>query len=125
MEKNMKRCINCAYGGSCFLKYNNVVPCTNNNVVKKELIIDHKPYRNYTTTELVVENNTAETCEYFIPHVDIDDEDVEVEVSFNITHKCPYCGNEDTEFGKSSEDSKIIECSNCGKKYKISWCYEG
>ena len=64
-------------------------------------------------------------CEYFIPHIELEEEDIEVEINFNINHKCPYCGNEDTEYGESNEDSKIIECSNCGKKYKISWCYEG
>lgn len=120
-----KSCMNCAYGGCCFPKYNNVVPCKNDNVKKKELLYDCRPYRNETTKEMVVENNTAESCEYFIPHIDIEDEDIEVEMIVNVTHKCPYCGNEDTEYDENSEDSKIIECSNCGKKYKISWCYEG
>lgn len=120
----MKECMNCSYGGSCFPKYNNVVPCKNNKVVKKELLLDHRPYQDKTTKEMVVENNTAETCKYFIPHIDLEEDDIEVEVSYNINHKCPYCGNEDTEYGESSEDSKTIECPNCGKKYEISWCYE-
>ena len=38
--------------------------------------------------------------------------------------KCPNCGEEETEYDENPEDSKIIECSNCGKKYEISWCYE-
>ena len=42
---------------------------------------------------MVVENDTAESCEYFIPHIDIEDEDIEVEIIVNVTHKCPYCGN--------------------------------
>ncbi len=121
----MKECFDCVYGGCRFLKYNNVVPCKNSNVVKKELLYDHRPYEDKTTKEMVVENNTAENCEYFIPQIDIEDEDIEVEISINVNHKCPYCGHEDTEFDENTEDSKIIECSNCGKKYQISWCYEG
>lgn len=120
-----KTCFNCVYGGCCYPKYNSVVPCKNEKVSKKELLYDCRPYENKTKKVMVVENNTAETCEYFIPHIDIEDEDIEVEVSFNISHKCPYCGNEDIEFGEGNEDSKIIECSNCGKEYEISWCYEG
>ena len=120
-----KNCFNCAFGGSCFPKYNNVVPCRNEKVQKKELLYDCRPYQNKIEKRMVVENNTAETCQYFIPHIDIEDEDIEVEISINVSHKCPYCGNEDTEFGENTEGSEIIECYNCGKKYKISWCYEG
>ena len=119
-----KNCFNCVYGGYCFPKYNNVVTCVNDNVKKKELLYDCRPYQDKTEIKMVVENNTAETCEYFIPHIELEDKDIELEVSVNVSHKCPYCGHEDIEFRESSEDSKIIECPNCGKKYKISWCYE-
>ena len=122
MDKN---CKNCAYGGSYFPKYNDVVPCRNNNVVKKELLLDCRPYQDKTEKIMVVENNTAKNCEYFIPHIDIENEDIEIEVSINVSHRCPYCDNEDTEFGENNEGSKIVECTNCGKKYKISWYYSG
>ena len=120
-----KNCIDCAYGGGCFPKYNFAVPCKNEKVQKKEILHDCRPYQNKTEKIMVVENDTAENCEYFIPHIEIEDEDVEVEMIINIYHKCPYCSNEDTEFGEENEGSKIIECSNCGKRYEISWCYEG
>lgn len=73
---------------------------------------------------MVAKNNTAKNCEYFIPHIEIENEDIEVVMNINIYHKCPYCGSADVEYGEAREDSKIIECW-CGKKYKISWCYKG
>lgn len=56
--------------------------------------------------------------------ITLHDESIDVEVGQKVTFYQYYL-TKDNEFGESSEDSKIIECSNCGKKYKISWCYEG
>lgn len=120
-----KKCFDCVYGGCCFPSYNNVVPCKNENVEKKEIQYYSSSYNEEIGKEMVVENNTAETCEYFIPHLEVDDEDIELETVVNVTHRCPYCNEEETEYGVDSSGSELVTCSKCGKKYKISWNYEG
>lgn len=110
-----KSCFNCAFGGSKIEK-ENLFKCDNKNIDGKKTI-------DATNKEWLLGDRGKE-CEEFIPFIEIENEDVEVEMIVNVTHKCPYCENEDIEYDENTEDSKIIECSNCGKKYQIYWSVE-
>ena len=79
-------------------------------------------------TEKWIDNDTAEECEDFILHTPLESDAIEVESVFNIWHTCPYCGHEDVEYDaiEGGEGEMDVECSECGKKYHISWClYQG
>ena len=71
-----KECFECYYG-QCMNPKTNMVPC---KLFKKDVL-----------------NTDAETCDAFIPYIDLDnDEDIEIITEYHVHHKCPYCGKEDT-----------------------------
>ena len=95
-----KDCFHCHYG-QCLDIATNTVPC--------KLFGSRVP------------NTNAEACEEFIPHIDLEEDDVEIITSYEVHHTCPFCGEEDSIYDADADGSEIVECQNCGKKYSIYW----
>ena len=96
-----KDCFHCMHG-QCLELETNTVPC---KLFGKS-----------------VPNNDAEECDAFTAHVELDSSDVEVITEFQVHHKCPYCGYEDTIYDASGEDTQLVTCEKCGKEYELYWC---
>lgn len=69
--------------------------------------------------------NTAETCDDFIPCIDLPHYEIEVLTEYWVHHKCPFCGNEDIIYDADSEGQEVIKCKHCGKKYAVDWSIYG
>ena len=118
----MIECFNCKHGGSMIKnsKGEEFVPCKCEGVAKKEFTHE---WSGKVYTDMGVENNRAETCEHYVMSIEIDNEDIEPEWSFDVSHTCPYCGHEDTLWGVNQSGREEIECESCGKTYEICWSY--
>ena len=108
-------CFHCKYGGS-HIESKDLYRCKCDEVENKTVVYDSL----FERDETYVKGN-RDDCSYYIPHIELEDEDIEEVTRLDIHHKCPHCGYEDIEFDESCEDTKLITCSNCGKQYEISW----
>ena len=109
-----KHCMNCAYGGSHHIVHK-WCSCSNQlNQDRFKTNNEHSP--------MAVDENYHKKCKLFMPHIELGSKDIEVDYHYNVSHKCPYCENEDVLYDVDPEADEIIECENCGKEYKISWC---
>ena len=107
----------CAYGGYRLID-DNICSCSCEDNSKRFVRYDEFLKKN---SHYVTESDNEE-CEHFIPHIEIEGDNIEIETIFNIHHKCPHCGYEDTECEATGEGCKFIDCFQCGKKYRICWC---
>lgn len=117
MKDNMKvDCFYCKYGG-LYIEKEDLFRCKCKWVGNK--IFKHDDF--FDKDEYYVKGN-QDHCKYYIPHIELENDDIEKICRLDVHHKCPHCGYEDTEEDVGGEDTKLITCSNCGKQYEISWC---
>lgn len=112
------KCSDCAHM-YCYNPKEMWVKCSCDDVKKDKVVFD-----NIFKTGIDAISLPKEECEYYMPFVEVEEEDIEVEYSFYISHKCPYCGNNNMTYSNENEGGEIIECDSCGKKYKIYYCLE-
>ena len=105
-----KECWNC---GWCYAKRGDTFGCK----------CDDNPDKN--EDDYVKEDLGKKGCIYFVPYLELENDNIEKEVSYNVNYTCPYCKVPDTEYNlKDNVGKKLITCWHCKNKFFINWSYE-
>lgn len=114
IKPNCKKC----YFSKAYYQSDGLAACDSEEIAEP-MVIKHDKYRE-KDQQCVVRLRWGEecNCEQFVPRLSeaTGDYELEEEISYNASFKCPFCGDEMYVYDIPVCGNKLVRCDNCGKR---------